>query len=80
MLLCCLAAIADASMGSSGVQQRRLIRGFGANLSMPVLPPPLPAALQQWLGSSLLADPQHKGRLVWTFDVHGAQVCAGQGR
>ncbi|KAI7840877.1 hypothetical protein COHA_005407 [Chlorella ohadii] len=30
-------------------------------------------ALQQWLGSSLLADPQHKGRLVWTFDVHGAQ-------
>lgn len=36
--------------------------------------PPLPAALQQWLGSSLLADPQHKGRLVWTFDVQGAQV------
>lgn len=36
--------------------------------------PPLPAALQQWLGSSVLADPQHKGRLVWTFDVQGAQV------
>lgn len=38
----------------------------------------LPAALQQWLGSSLVADPQHQGRLVWTFDVHGAQVRAGQ--
>lgn len=35
--------------------------------------PPIPVGLQQWLGSSLVPDAAHGNRLVFTFNVEGAQ-------
>lgn len=35
--------------------------------------PPCCAALQQWLGSSLVPDPAHPGQLAFAFNAEGAQ-------